>query len=1075
MRIRISGFLILFALLNASPVLAATFTVGSGAGCTHATIQAAIDAANSVSNPGADEIRLSGGPYANQSLSMHVAANRGAISLIGGYATCTSPTPANGARTIISGPGPLPGNPVLRISNTADATLRNLEIINGDGSGLVVETDNSGNAVSLVTLIDTHVTDNRGPEGGGINLANYNASSPQSRLRLVLLVSSQVYENTGLVRGGGIACRNATLEVRDTSEIRLNAGGSSGFAGNHDGGGIFIDNCHVELSNASAEALFRNFTYPPGRGGGFFATGPQTTVDIYSQVQGTNVYIIENRASNGGGIAIANGAQVRMYGSSGLHQNQADESGAAIWMAPGETSGVDTRLLMQSEPDANAPEDAVGCFAGGTCMLILDNLSRNTDNSSSPGAILNIAMGNAGSAHAEFRGVRMSLNDGYNLFAQEPSDSRVRIEGSLIDGNTVRGGFGAFTAASVDNALVLTASTLANNAFVVAGTPVFGTPVTCDPNNDEIGTHLRRSIIWQPGHGLLFTLFDPPQANCFTDLIANDFGWLGTAADRVMADPAFENAAAFNFQLSSASPALDFALPDIAEVTVDGGPRVIDDPAVPNVFGAQDLGAYERTYSPIVSASAIGNGGAVGPSTQSVPYGASVQIFVQPLAGWHAITPLGGDCPTGTFQGTVYTADAITAPCSILVDFIRDTTITLSSTDETSVFGQSVQFLATIAGSMPTGSITFRDGPSVLATVPLSGPSASFTTTALTVGTHAITASYAGDADNTPSTSPTLTQTVERSGSTVLVPTPTAIRLGQSATFTAIVTATSPGAGTPTGTIAISAGSAGSCTITLPAASCSFIPVDVAGSVGFTANYSGDSNFTPGSASGNLQVTPQYVSGSVSGLSAGPLSLRLTVTNEPDQTTSVAAGGSSFAFTTPVPVGAQYTVTVQTNPPGLSCVVANGSGTMPADDVGNVSVSCSSAPSANLTLNMGDGTGYARYGQTLVYTVDVSNSGNAGASNVAVSVNASPGLNLAASTWTCTPIGEAASCGTGGSGALTDIANLPAGASVIYTVSVPVLANTPEPNVRFEVRVNDVERIQSDTDVLVIQRDGFDG
>src|SRR5205823_15105437 len=55
---------------------------------------------------------------------------------------------------------------------------------------------------------------------------------------------------------------------------------------------------------------------------------------------------------------------------------------------------------------------------------------------------------------------------------------------------------------------------------------------------------------------------------------------------------------------------------------------------------------------------------------------------------------------------------------------------------------------------------TFQDGPTTLGTVTLRDALPIFTTSALTGGTHSITAVYGGDANFASSTSPGLTQTV---------------------------------------------------------------------------------------------------------------------------------------------------------------------------------------------------------------------------------------------------------------------------------------------------------------------------
>ena len=81
---------------------------------------------------------------------------------------------------------------------------------------------------------------------------------------------------------------------------------------------------------------------------------------------------------------------------------------------------------------------------------------------------------------------------------------------------------------------------------------------------------------------------------------------------------------------------------------------------------------------------------------------------------------------------------------------------TVKSGSSTSVFGQSVTFTATIseASGNPTGTVTFEDGGSPLATEPVSSGVATFTTSELSVGQHAITSVYSGDTKFAGSTSP---------------------------------------------------------------------------------------------------------------------------------------------------------------------------------------------------------------------------------------------------------------------------------------------------------------------------------
>jgi hypothetical protein len=86
----------------------------------------------------------------------------------------------------------------------------------------------------------------------------------------------------------------------------------------------------------------------------------------------------------------------------------------------------------------------------------------------------------------------------------------------------------------------------------------------------------------------------------------------------------------------------------------------------------------------------------------------------------------------------------------------------ITSTANPSFAGQNVMVTASVTspGPTPTGNVIFTSGSTTLATVALSGGSASYTTSSFTtVGTQTITASYSGDA-NTQASSTTLSQVV---------------------------------------------------------------------------------------------------------------------------------------------------------------------------------------------------------------------------------------------------------------------------------------------------------------------------
>jgi hypothetical protein len=87
--------------------------------------------------------------------------------------------------------------------------------------------------------------------------------------------------------------------------------------------------------------------------------------------------------------------------------------------------------------------------------------------------------------------------------------------------------------------------------------------------------------------------------------------------------------------------------------------------------------------------------------------------------------------------------------------------ITLTSSQNPSLFGGAVTFTATVTGSVgtPTGTVTFKDGNAVLGTATLNASGvAYYGAGALTLGTHSITAVYSGDSNYSTSTSSALSQ-----------------------------------------------------------------------------------------------------------------------------------------------------------------------------------------------------------------------------------------------------------------------------------------------------------------------------
>lgn len=179
-------------------------------------------------------------------------------------------------------------------------------------------------------------------------------------------------------------------------------------------------------------------------------------------------------------------------------------------------------------------------------------------------------------------------------------------------------------------------------------------------------------------------------------------------------------------------------------------------------------------------------------------------------------------------------------------------TVTLQSSLNPAMYGQSVTFTATVSGQAPSGTVTFTLGTGTLCqAVALNGNAATCTTTALPVGSDIVAAAYSGDVNNTSSSSPTLTQTVNLKSTTVsLVAAPNPVVKGNPVTLTATV-AGDP----PTGSVSFTDNST-----TLPCSPVTLVPGTTSSAAvctatftstglhSITATYSGDGNFAMASS-----------------------------------------------------------------------------------------------------------------------------------------------------------------------------------------------------------------------------------
>jgi trimeric autotransporter adhesin len=207
--------------------------------------------------------------------------------------------------------------------------------------------------------------------------------------------------------------------------------------------------------------------------------------------------------------------------------------------------------------------------------------------------------------------------------------------------------------------------------------------------------------------------------------------------------------------------------------------------------------------------------------------------------------PVGTNSITATYVGDSNYSGSTSTPATVVTVTPVSTTTTVTFSPMLPVSGQVVTLTATIAPSAtgpasPTGTVDFFNGSTLIGTGTVANDIATLNTTALSVGSDAVTAQYLGDGNYTGSTS------LVNSIPVVLAATTTTLSVSnttpaafQSVTFTAAVTVTSPGAGTATGTVEFFANGTelGVATISGGVASLTIVPPVAINSI--TAQYLG--------------------------------------------------------------------------------------------------------------------------------------------------------------------------------------------------------------------------------------------
>jgi hypothetical protein len=234
--------------------------------------------------------------------------------------------------------------------------------------------------------------------------------------------------------------------------------------------------------------------------------------------------------------------------------------------------------------------------------------------------------------------------------------------------------------------------------------------------------------------------------------------------------------------------------------------------------------------------------------------------------GVHAITAAYSGDPARYILGS--------ASGAVNQDLQAASTAVVLSTPNPSDFASAVTFTATVTSNgsvVPTGTVNFLDGGKTIGSSTIVGTTglATFTTTSLIAGAHAITAAYLGSPNDGPATSVPIVQTVNKTPTTTIVAgTPNPGIAGKPVTLTVSVK-TSAGSATTNGTVTFLDGASSLANAPLTANGTASISVKLApGAHAIVANYGGDANDN-GSTSSALALPVNLATTSVALSSSG--------------------------------------------------------------------------------------------------------------------------------------------------------------------------------------------------------------
>ncbi len=708
----------------------------------------------------------------------------------------------------VNGGGPSSNFSVFAVgSGVTGAMISNLSIANGNTAGNGGGINNSG----VLTVNAGTLSTNSACNGGAISnigTLTINASTLSSNYAAGYITSC----GNG---GGGIYNLAGTLIVNGST-----------FSGNSSapGGAIFVDDGTVTVNNSTFTG---NSALDNKIGGAFFINNGSVTLN--------NSTITGNTASGGGGGGITNYGNLTMTnsilagdnggecypdasscGTNGVNGNVV---GVSIALAPLSNYGGSTQTML---PLPGSPAICAGTQANATAAGLTTD-QRGLPRTTTYGAGVCV---DAGAVETNYTSVQFASPSysGYVNTALSPApivtvtESGQNIGGVPITlsftGNGTATGLGpvttvAGTGASFSSVEVTTAgssdSLSVSVPITASGNTVQPTPLTASASL-TIGGYTTSTVVTSTlnptvyGQSVTFyaTVIDtgggpaPTGTVTFTvDGVAQapvpTASGVASYTTSALIAGSHTVSATYNGDtntLASSSPAPFPQMVNAASTTnvvtssspnpSNVGTSVTFVATVTAVAPGAGLPTGSVIFTDTTTNTTLGQGTLIAGATNST---ASLSIATL-TPGLHAITA------SFTSATTNFSNSTTTSPYNQTVN--RYTTVTaLGSNLNPSTFGQSVGFTATVtsSGGTPTGSITFTiDGVASSPVALNAAGQASFSTSALTAGSHTVTASYGQTATYAASvSSPPLSQGVNKA-TPIITWSPASIQYGYTLT-----------------------------------------------------------------------------------------------------------------------------------------------------------------------------------------------------------------------------------------------------------------------------------------------------